>query len=436
MSTPTPTVQLTRLESVLQAVNLPIAVYDGAFANIYANPAFASVFGAQTIAANEADPAHGKAAVLTAQRGRFFESLTAYVDIRDGLATRGFPLCDNDGRVFLVEIVTPQNLPHGFANAGPAPVTTSPIVLDPHTAAWLRARLSAPESDLAPPMDLRGRIEKIDGLPCLPAVAQNILALSAKDNASVAELAHIVESDPMLAAQLLRWASSPFYGKRAKLKSVQDAINVVGFDLVINLALGVASMKTLQIPNAGPLGMTAIWRHSVYTATLMSLLADRVTVSARPSAGLAYLTGLLHNIGLFLLGHQFPREFDVLSRLVAANPEIPLAYLEKFAFGTDHARLGTWLLSMWGLPEDLCVAVAHHHNPEYTGARRSLAQLCLLADHALATSGIGDGYRAPALLTSCCDALGIAPTKVEELLATVLEKGEVLDAFATQSSGK
>ncbi len=426
---------VTSLDRVLSGVTLPVAVYDRQLTHVYRNSAYAA-------ALNDV-PAPSAAASVPPLRlhAQFFECLETYVEQRGRNSVHGFPLCDSEGRLYLVEMLFSRKVTREVQerSAAQAQLLTRSaaegINLDPLHAAWVTARLSAPGTELAPPMDLRGRLEKIEGLPCMSSVAQRILTLGSNPNASVNDLARTVEIDPMLAAQLLRWASSPFYGKRGKITSIEDAIKTVGFDLVLNLALGVASLKALRVPKEGPLGLTVLWRHAVYAGTLMSLLAERVTAGPRPPSGVAYLTGLMHNIGLFLLGHQFPREFSLLSLLVSANPGMSITALEKFIFGTDHARLGTWLLTLWGLPSDICIAVAHHHNPAYAGNQRTLAQLTLLADHALATAGQGEGNPSAELMTSCCDALGIAETKVTEMLERVLERSDMLDAFVQQTAG-
>lgn len=63
----------------------------------------------------------------------------------------------------------------------------------------------------------------------------------------------MVETDPALAAQVVSWAASPYYASPGKIRSVEDAIvRVLGFDLVINLALGLALGKTLSLPKDHP----------------------------------------------------------------------------------------------------------------------------------------------------------------------------------------
>lgn len=51
---------------------------------------------------------------------------------------------------------------------------------------------------------------------------------------------------------------------------MEDAIvRVLGFDLVINLALGLALGKTLSLPKDHPQQATPYWQQSIYTAAVI-----------------------------------------------------------------------------------------------------------------------------------------------------------------------
>src|SRR5262249_40198157 len=42
----------------------------------------------------------------------------------------------------------------------------------------------------------------------------------------------------------------------------------------------------------------------------------------------------------------------------------PLTVIEQDVLGYDHQELGMELLRKWGLPENICIPIRHHHNPE------------------------------------------------------------------------
>ena len=91
------------------------------------------------------------------------------------------------------------------------------------------------------PLRISQRLEETLDLPPLPEVARRIIALRMIPDADGTELADILELDPGMSAQILSWARSPYYSSRGDVKTVEDAVNrVLGFDLVMNLSLGLA----------------------------------------------------------------------------------------------------------------------------------------------------------------------------------------------------
>lgn len=88
-----------------------------------------------------------------------------------------------------------------------------------------------------------------------------------------------METDPPLAAQVISWAVSPYYAAPGKIRSVEDAIvRVLGFDLVINLALGLSLGKGLALPKDQPRHRTPYWQQAIYTAALIEGLARAMPV--------------------------------------------------------------------------------------------------------------------------------------------------------------
>lgn len=289
--------------------------------------------------------------------------------------------------------------------------------------------------------EVRRRIEAVYELPPMPEMARRVLRLRGNPDASIADLAGIVELDPSLAAQVVRYAASPFYAYHGKIGSIHDAITrVLGFDMVMNMALGLATGKSFRNPSEGPLGLRAFWRHAVHTATLVQALARRMPSATRPQPGMVYLAGLLHNFGFLLLGHLFPPEFKLLNKLVAAHPESPVTALEKCVLGMGqaqnllemgHAQVGAWLMQSWQMPAEIVVTLLEHHNPAYTGDYAIFPHLVMVADHALKRHGIGD---APddSLPPMSLDVVGLGEEAVREVTAQLFEDDASLDTMAYQ----
>lgn len=256
---------------------------------------------------------------------------------------------------------------------------------------WTLSSISPQRNGFMPPRDMRETITQVKALPPLPGTALRILNLTADPQADAKKLAEIVEMDPLLTAQIVRWASSPMYGYRGKISSVQDAITrVLGFNFVMDLALGLAVLAPLKAPNDGQIGTRMFWIHALASTRLMAKLAAAMPISARPAPQALFLAALMHNIGFPLLGHRFPDEFSYLSNLIKANPTLMIFNLEIFAFGVNHAEIGAWLMNDWAMPRMVIDIVYHHHNPCYRGDHFQLNLLTFFSDCLLGQLGIGD----------------------------------------------
>lgn len=283
-----------------------------------------------------------------------------------------------------------------------------------------------------PLLDIKTRIEGLDKLPSMPGIARQIVQLRSNPNGTVDDLSKIVENDPSLAAQVIRYARSPLYGYRGKVDSVHAAIaRVLGYEMVLNLALGVATAKPFKVPRNGPLGLDAFWRHALYSAALTQALSALLPSDIRPAAGMAYLAGLLHNLGHILLGHLFKQEYLILSKFVVQTPDKPLVDTELEVLGIDHGQLGSWLMTSWGLPEETIMAVQEHHNENYRGPYAIYPLLVLVSDCILKKQDIGDANSTD-LPASVLQYLEISEYEILAVTQRVFEQREDLLSMANQ----
>lgn len=279
---------------------------------------------------------------------------------------------------------------------------------------------------------IQKRLKNVQDLPVMPRVAHEVLLLSADPYANATDLGAIVEQDPSLSAQIIRYARSPFYGYKGDVESIQDSISrVLGFDMVLDLAMGLSVGKAFRNPLEGPLGLNAFWRHATYSAALVQRLGKEVNSAHQPRPGMAYLAGLLHNFGFLLLGHLFPGEFALLNKAIERNPKAPIIALESGVLGITHMELGVWLMEAWDMPGELITAIKEHHNDQYNGVHAVYANLVLIANRMLYTIGSGEevGSKLPgAMLRN----LGLTEESVLKTFEEVMSKRESLDYMAIQ----
>lgn len=281
---------------------------------------------------------------------------------------------------------------------------------------------------------VKQRLEETLELPPLSDTAQRIIKLRVNPNADISDLAQIVETDPSLAAQVVSWAASPYYSAPGKIKSIHDAIvRVLGFDMVLNLALGLSLGKALTIPKAGPHGSLPYWQQAVYMAATIEGLVTAIPRDHRPSFGMAYLCGLLHNFGYLILAEVFPPYYHSYCELADANPHVNHQAIERHLLGVTREQLAATLMSLWSMPEEVVVGLRYQNNLEYKGEHAVYAKLIFVAQRLLQHHNIGRGPKL-AIPPHIFEELHLDPDKANTTVANIIESSDDLKHIAFELS--
>lgn len=281
---------------------------------------------------------------------------------------------------------------------------------------------------------IKQRLEETLELPPLSDTAQRIIKLRVNPNADISDLAQIVETDPSLAAQVVSWAASPYYSAPGKIKSIHDAIvRVLGFDMVLNLALGLSLGKAMTIPKEGPHGSLPYWQQAVYMAATIEGLVTAIPRDHRPSFGMAYLCGLLHNFGYLIMAEVFPPYFHSYCELADANPHVDHQVIERHLLGITREQLSASLMSLWSMPEEVVVGLRHQSNPHYQGEYATYAKLVFVAQRLLHQHNIGRGPKL-AIPPQVFEDLHLDPEKAHTTVANIIESSDDLKHIANELS--
>jgi len=201
-----------------------------------------------------------------------------------------------------------------------------------------------------------GKVETL--VPC-PQIALEVLELAHGMDCDFNKLAHKIESDPSLTANMLRMANSAYFGHMRRIASVRDIIVRLGLESVKLIAITSASVGLLKNPqNAYNLEEGGLWQHCQATATLASIIGRHAKVEDSFSI---YTAALLHDLGKIILNRPLQR---AILENKPAKGEKTLLELEHEYLHTDHARVGMVLLESWGLPPEITVPVGYHHDFE------------------------------------------------------------------------
>lgn len=201
---------------------------------------------------------------------------------------------------------------------------------------------------LAPALD-----RSVLKLPSPPILLLEMLRTIKDENSSARDLEHFFSIDLSLAAKLLRLANSSFFGLRYKVKTIREAVAVLGFRTLRSLAMAAFAdnLFSSQLRVYG-YSRNGLWKHSFGCAVMAREVARRLHYPPQAVEEL-FVAGMLHDIGKVVLG-----------RFLAASPEWPGACSdpggkpaviagERRIVGFDHAEIGRNIAEKWNLPPGL-----------------------------------------------------------------------------------
>lgn len=210
----------------------------------------------------------------------------------------------------------------------------------------------------SPPTPIDQMVEKavIDlGIPPCPAILNRFMTEVRKDEPDYNRLTSIICSDVSLSASLLKTANSPYFGARQRVRSVHDALVILGLNTASRAVAGIILRKTFPtVPN-----MERFWDASSRFARLSGWLSQRFEMHSL--AADAYTFGLFRDCGIPVLLQRLPSYESVLQ---AANNEVVRSFtqIEDDVLPTNHAMVGCVLAQSWWLPEEISLAIRHHHD--------------------------------------------------------------------------
>ncbi len=209
------------------------------------------------------------------------------------------------------------------------------------------------------PDNLQRKLQACRTLPSVPAVALQVLALCKDEQAEISQISKVLEGDPALCAEVLKFANSASYGLRCQVATLDRAVALLGINTTLSLALSFSFVRGLRKDEEALFDHAAFWRRSAILAEATRAIGGWAKAATRDEL---FLAGLLQDIGMLALNKAVPELYGPVTAESKGNHDI-LVEIEREKLGADHAAVGAWLLGKWNLPENLQAAVAGSHKP-------------------------------------------------------------------------
>ncbi|MHC4993653.1 MAG: HDOD domain-containing protein [Planctomycetota bacterium] len=166
-------------------------------------------------------------------------------------------------------------------------------------------------------------------------------------------------------------------------------VDLAAVDVIEPLSFVGAAVDGLGLDGSGKgLGprVENVWRHSVAVGVAANRLCQMSGVQGVACEGY-FVGGALHDLGRVVLMRLCPDAYRrVLEFLEEDDREA--FQVEREVLGFDHARLGADVARRWGLSDDLCDLIRHHHEGVNEDASLMLRLVCV-ANRCVKAMGFG-----------------------------------------------
>lgn len=240
-------------------------------------------------------------------------------------------------------------------------------------------------------------IKATGDLPSPTGVALALLQATQREDATLAEIASILQADPALCARLIKFVNSPYVGQRRPVVSVPDAVLLVGLHVVRQIVLGLSVLSQYRKGRCLEFDYQGYWAEALATAIALEALSSR---DKTYPAEEGFSVGLLSGIGRLALATVYPGEYSEILLRLRGQPLESLLPVEEEKFLTNHIELAAAMFEDWGMPCIHIEALRGLYGAELVRAKdkrtRRLARLLHMAAR-LARICVGDESQRNAL---------------------------------------
>lgn len=215
--------------------------------------------------------------------------------------------------------------------------------------------------DLLSNENLQQLVSKMQTLPSLPSLYAELIQELQSPDASVRKVAEIISRDLGMSAKILQVVNSAFFGVRRTISSPLDAVNLIGLNTIMTLALSIQVFSQFNERKVGGFSPTALWSHSMRVGLCAKKIAQMAGGNGEAVKD-AFTAGLLHDAGHLVLASNLPNLY-AQGRDLMKSEGIPDYEAETRIFSASHSEVGAYLFGLWGLPHSIVEAVAFHHHP-------------------------------------------------------------------------
>ena len=209
-----------------------------------------------------------------------------------------------------------------------------------------------------------------EGLPTLPTVASKLISIIGKEETTLTDIANLISMDMALSVKILKVANSSFYSFPQTIKTINQAVSILGTNAVYSLVLSFSFLSMGDNDNKSSFDLEEFWEKSLTGAVAAKLIMEQVTGADTEEI---FTSALLRNIGKLIQATTMTELYNqVLNDLQKGDKKTEIE-LEEDILGTSHCDIGYVVTEHWGFPKSLRLPIKHHDFPgKYDGNSKQM----------------------------------------------------------------
>lgn len=234
---------------------------------------------------------------------------------------------------------------------------------------------------------LNNLLAKIKEFPTLPTVYTKLVSVMDNPNCTVDDIADVISSDQASAMKLLKLSNSAIYGHAKRIKSIHEAVFIIGTREIKSIVLTLAIIKLFEGANkTGTFDVVKFWDFSFAVGSISRNLAKELNIKNHEDL---FVAGIIHGIGKLFLLIGIPELYsNVIS--AAKMKKMDLREVEKLVLGITHSVIARLLIEKWNLPLDFAIMFDNMYAGLYNNNFHNYASTIHISMVAASMLKIGD----------------------------------------------
>ncbi len=262
-------------------------------------------------------------------------------------------------------------------------------------------------------------VKSIRAVPVAPEVLPKLQSRLQDVDTDISDLAALIRLDAGLAASVLKSSNSAYYTRGTRVTSIEEAVSVIGYEETLRIVAR-CSYSTVMKGSLVCYGISgeALWEEAVLAALSM----DQLSQLTECDASEAYISGLLHAVGMVAINDHLLRTNTRPADVAPSGPLDAIAQWETAAIGHHHGKVAAAMMQQWRFASSVVLAAERLPDPNVSSDDTVLSAMLPLgvtiAKH-IAAHPDEDGAQDPEFDLSRAKRAGLDRRQLVEMVVTI-----------------